>query len=749
MASTLTTPAGSAPVADYLFYNMTDANVPDASDNGHGFAVTGTYSLSSQGLVSTSAHGDTGIASNQAVTVLAVLSFGSGVNTDIYPVLGSTTPGNYDCMWHLSTNSANPASPNRYLVPQLGYNNCSYGNSSWVFPNTPTMCGWVTPSTTANSDVYYADRTVSLAADTYQGAGPNTIRDGTLGYGYDPGTFSNHYFVGTMSRLVIFNTALTQAQVYACYDQMNLECMAKGFQLGLANSDTTPVLAITGDSISRGAGATSGGGGYENQLNLSGAMANAKIIPIAIIGIPAALNNQRFPNRHFDRLRSARSPSVFLAFNGTNDYPSPIAGVVASNQSEVTMAQAASYDATIVMPMLSRGGGAGGTYTSNDDFKNQFNSAITSLSSTSPVVKVIPVSSMPHLIPDGSYSNSYFSGDNTHPSDTGYVEIGGAIGPVLNALTFPIRATTGTLSGSSSGTSGAESALTITLDHVAPSGGIVVSLLSSVTGDTFRATSGGSAVTSVTVPAGATTVSALAVPSSTGARNLYINSSLLYITPGALGLTAASAVSSLNPGTVAVSGTTPTTANLTATNASGGTSPYAYQWYRSTTSGFTPASGNLISGATSLALNDTGLVASTHYYYVIKYTDSASATSLSPQATAITAASPSTPIVPGSVTGAASGSATVSVAPSGGNGVFTYQWYKSTSSGSQGIAIAGATSASLTATGLTLGTQYYFVCVVGDSASDTPVSSAQYPVTVGGAGGGPVFSPLGSALIRG
>ena len=64
-----------------------------------------------------------------------------------------------------------------------------------------------------------------------------------------------------------------------------------------------------------------------------------------------------------------------------------------------------------------------------------------------------------------------------------------------------------------------------------------------------------------------------------------------------------------------------TTAQLSSAAASGGVGPYTYQWYRSTTSGFTPGAGSLISGATSLALSDSGLLPGVIYYYEVVATD--------------------------------------------------------------------------------------------------------------------------------
>ncbi len=63
------------------------------------------------------------------------------------------------------------------------------------------------------------------------------------------------------------------------------------------------------------------------------------------------------------------------------------------------------------------------------------------------------------------------------------------------------------------------------------------------------------------------------------------------------------------------------TASLSATAATGGTGPYTYQWYKSTQSGFSPGGGNIIAGATDLALEDDGLIPNTLYYYKLIATD--------------------------------------------------------------------------------------------------------------------------------
>jgi Carbohydrate binding module (family 6)/Fibronectin type III domain len=82
----------------------------------------------------------------------------------------------------------------------------------------------------------------------------------------------------------------------------------------------------------------------------------------------------------------------------------------------------------------------------------------------------------------------------------------------------------------------------------------------------------------------------------------------------------------------------------------------SYSVYRSTTSGFTPSSSNLIaSGVTSTSYSSTGLTASTTYYYIVEAVDAAGNSPASAQASATTSASGEGPFggtpaaVPGTV----------------------------------------------------------------------------------------------------
>src|SRR4051812_48181831 len=77
----------------------------------------------------------------------------------------------------------------------------------------------------------------------------------------------------------------------------------------------------------------------------------------------------------------------------------------------------------------------------------------------------------------------------------------------------------------------------------------------------------------------------------------------------------------LTAGVISLVSKTNVTANLSATAATGGTGPYTYQWYRSTTTGFSPGAGNILAGKTALTLADSGLTPGTVYYYKVVVTD--------------------------------------------------------------------------------------------------------------------------------
>jgi hypothetical protein len=79
--------------------------------------------------------------------------------------------------------------------------------------------------------------------------------------------------------------------------------------------------------------------------------------------------------------------------------------------------------------------------------------------------------------------------------------------------------------------------------------------------------------------------------------------------------------------------------NWTADTAPANCTITGYNVYRSTTSGFTPGSSNLVgNGVTATSYSDTGLTAGTTYYYVVEAVDGAGTSAASAQATAKTSA---------------------------------------------------------------------------------------------------------------
>jgi hypothetical protein len=85
------------------------------------------------------------------------------------------------------------------------------------------------------------------------------------------------------------------------------------------------------------------------------------------------------------------------------------------------------------------------------------------------------------------------------------------------------------------------------------------------------------------------------------------------------------------------------TLTVSASAGTGGIAPYSYVWYRSTTSGFSPGSATSVAGATSLSLNDSGLIPNTTYYYEIVVTDSTGSTASSSQIAIVTSAASLSP----------------------------------------------------------------------------------------------------------
>jgi hypothetical protein len=169
---------------------------------------------------------------------------------------------------------------------------------------------------------------------------------------------------------------------------------------------------------------------------------------------------------------------------------------------------------------------------------------------------------------------------------------------------------------------------------------------------------------------------------------------------------------------------------LTVTSEAGGVPPYARQWYRSTSSGFTPGPGNILTGQTATTLTDTTVVNNTTYYYKYVTTDNNSDTATSAQTSVTTYATMGVATPTASTIAATSAVLSISAA-TGGSGTNTYAWYISQVNGfvpSRSTLLTGVTSLTPTIDGLTPLTTYYFVVVASDNVADS-ATSGQLTVT--------------------
>jgi beta-galactosidase len=187
----------------------------------------------------------------------------------------------------------------------------------------------------------------------------------------------------------------------------------------------------------------------------------------------------------------------------------------------------------------------------------------------------------------------------------------------------------------------------------------------------------------------------------------------------------------------------------------------SYNVYGSTTSGFTPSSSNLIaSGVTGTTYTNTGLTASTTYYYVVEAVDAEGSSAASAQASAKTSAASCTtvPSAPTGLTASATSSSAIglswtAVTPPANCTISSYSVYGSTTNGftpsSSTLIASGVTGTTYSNTGLTASTTYYYVVEAID-ADGTSAASAQASATTQATGdfiainsGGPAESNSG------
>jgi hypothetical protein len=173
----------------------------------------------------------------------------------------------------------------------------------------------------------------------------------------------------------------------------------------------------------------------------------------------------------------------------------------------------------------------------------------------------------------------------------------------------------------------------------------------------------------------------------------------------------------------------------------------SYSVYRSTTSGFTASSSNLVaSGVTGTTYSNTGLAASTTYYYIVEAVDADGSSGPSTQTSATTQSGggscSTVPSAPAGLTATASSSSAIAlswaaVTPPANCTISSYSVYGSKTSGftpSSSNLIASVTGITYTNTGLTASTTYYYKIEAVD-ADGSSAASAQASATTPAAGG--------------
>jgi hypothetical protein len=177
-----------------------------------------------------------------------------------------------------------------------------------------------------------------------------------------------------------------------------------------------------------------------------------------------------------------------------------------------------------------------------------------------------------------------------------------------------------------------------------------------------------------------------------------------------------------------------------------------YSVYGSTMSGFTPGSTNLLaSGLTGTTYANTGLPASTTYYYKVEATDADGTSAASTQASnsTLAASCSAVPSAPTGVTATATSSSAIGVswsavtAPANCS-ISGYSVYGSTTSGftpgSTNLLASGLTGTTYANTGLSASTTYYYKVEATDADGSSAASTQQSAETQAAASGSEIVA---------
>jgi hypothetical protein len=187
------------------------------------------------------------------------------------------------------------------------------------------------------------------------------------------------------------------------------------------------------------------------------------------------------------------------------------------------------------------------------------------------------------------------------------------------------------------------------------------------------------------------------------------------------------------PGTPTGTGTSTSTINVAwGASSEGSNCTLSYNLYRSSSSGFTPSSSNMIaSDLTSASFADSGLATATTYYYVVQAVDADGASANSAQGSgtttggttcsAVTAAP--TGLTVTSTTSSSIGLAWTAPTPPANCTISSYTVYGGTTTNPTTVVASGVTGPSYTATGLAASTTYYYKVAAVDSFGTSPAST--------------------------
>jgi Malectin domain/Fibronectin type III domain len=202
------------------------------------------------------------------------------------------------------------------------------------------------------------------------------------------------------------------------------------------------------------------------------------------------------------------------------------------------------------------------------------------------------------------------------------------------------------------------------------------------------------------------------------------------------------------PGTPSATATSSSQISLTwGASTAGSSCTVSYNVFRSATSGFTPSSSNLIASSVETpSYEDSGLAASTTYYYVIEAADGAGTSAASAQAAGTTqgvGGCVTVPSAPTGLTATASSSSAIgltwnAVTPPANCTIISYSLYRSTTSGftpsSSTLIVSNVTTTSFSDTGLSASTTYYYIVEALDADGSSPASTQASAMTQAASG---------------